>query len=85
MGLVTAKETLIMNCPICKHGLLGSGHATVTLQSNGSTVVFKNVPAEVCGNCAEQYVDEATTSRLLDEVERAARNGVQVEVRSYAA
>lgn len=74
-----------MICPICRHGELRPGSATVALESNGSTVVFKNVPADVCNNCAEQYVDEATTTRLLAETDRAAKAGVEVEVRSYAA
>jgi hypothetical protein len=43
------------------------------------------VPAQVCENCGEQYVDADTTARLLGEAEKAAAAGVQVEVRAYAA
>jgi hypothetical protein len=39
----------------------------------------------VCTNCGEEYVDEETTRQLLETAEAAARTGVQVEVREYAA
>ena len=49
------------------------------------TVVFKGVPAQVCPNCGEDYVDSAIADRLLKEAEQTARNGTQVEVRQFAA
>jgi len=58
---------------------------SVTLERGALTLVFKSVPAEVCENCGEQYVDSETTARLLAEAEKAAAAGVQVEVRAYAA
>ncbi len=45
----------------------------------------KNVPAEVCQACGEAYLEAATTRHLLHILEEAARVGVQVDVRSYAA
>ena len=49
------------------------------------TLETKNVPAEVCQTCGESYLDAETTGHLLHIVEEAARVGVQVDVRSYAA
>ncbi len=74
-----------MKCVICKQGETRPGKATVTLERNGMTLVVKNVPARVCANCGEEYVDEKTTSRLLKEAEEAARSGVQVDIREYIA
>ncbi len=74
-----------MKCVICKQGKTQKGTATVTLTRDVMTLVVRGVPARVCGNCGEQYVDEATTARLLRTAEAAARAGVQVEVREYAA
>ncbi len=74
-----------MKCVICKHGETELGTTTMTLERNITTVVFKNVPAEVCDNCGEAYLDEQTTRHLLHIVEEAAKIGVQVDVRSYAA
>jgi len=45
----------------------------------------KSVPARVCENCGEEYVDEDITARLLREAEDAARSGVQVDIREYVA
>ncbi|OFW11059.1 MAG: hypothetical protein A3H27_17835 [Acidobacteria bacterium RIFCSPLOWO2_02_FULL_59_13] len=72
-----------MNCVICKHGKTQPGTTTITLERAGTTVVFKNVPAQVCGNCGEAYVNEETSGKLLVAAEDAARSGVLVDVREY--
>ena len=74
-----------MICVICKNGETQLGKATVTLEREDTTLVIKGVPAQVCVNCGEEYVDEETASRLLKTAEEAARAGVQVDVRQYAA
>jgi len=56
-----------------------------TLERGGLTVVFKGVPAEVCPNCGEDYVDSSVAEQLLCEAEQTARNGTQVEIRQFAA
>ncbi len=72
-----------MKCVVCKQAETQPGAATVTLQRGDATLVFKVVPAQVCPNCGEEYVDEATTARLLQQAEDAVRAGSQVEVREY--
>ncbi|MBI4730492.1 MAG: type II toxin-antitoxin system MqsA family antitoxin [Acidobacteria bacterium] len=74
-----------MECVICQHGETAPGETTITLERGPTTLVIKGVPAEVCGNCGEAYVDEVVTEALLAEVERAASQGVGVEIRRYAA
>jgi YgiT-type zinc finger domain-containing protein len=74
-----------MKCTICKHGDTEPGTVTVTLERDGMTLVYRGVPAQVCANCGEAYVDDATTVHLLESAEAAARAGVQVEVRAYSA
>lgn len=74
-----------MKCVICKNGDTQPGKATVTLERGGTTLVIKAVPARVCANCGEEYVDESVTAHLLKTAEEAARAGVQVDVREYAA
>lgn len=74
-----------MKCVICKHGETRPGRATVTLTRETTTLVVKGVPAEVCANCGEEYVDEATTARLIKTMDEAARAGVEVDVREYVA
>lgn len=74
-----------MTCVICKKGQTRPDRVTVVLERSSTTVVFKSVPAEVCENCGEQYVDEHTTTQLLQQAEQAKRAGVEVEIRAYAA
>lgn len=74
-----------MKCVICRHGETHPGTATVVLEHGGATLVIKSVPALVCTNCGEEYVQEDTAARLLSEVERASQAGIQVEIRQFAA
>ena len=74
-----------MKCVICKGGDTQPGASTVTLERNGMTFVVKGVPARVCDNCGETYLDDTTTARLLELAEEAARSGVQVDIREYVA
>jgi YgiT-type zinc finger domain-containing protein len=74
-----------MICPICKCGHTVPGFASVTLERDTMTLLFKRVPAQVCDNCGEEFIDETASANLLDTAEVAARNGVQVELRRYAA
>ncbi len=70
-----------MKCPICKHGETVPGKATVTLERGATTLVVKGVPAQVCENCGEEYVDENVVARLLSEAEESERAGTEVNVR----
>lgn len=70
---------------ICKIGSTRPGRTTVTLERDSMTLVFKGVPAQVCDNCGEAYVDEDIAGQILLKSEEAARSGVQVDVRQFAA
>lgn len=41
-------EESAMKCMACKQADTQPGTTTVTLERNGATLVFKDVPAEVC-------------------------------------
>ncbi len=74
-----------MTCVICKKGEPRAGKATVTLERGGKIMVVRGVPALVCPNCGEEYVDEAVARKLLEAAEEEARSGTQVSVREYAS
>ena len=74
-----------MKCGICRTGDTHPGSATVTLQRDKVTVIIKDVPAEVCGNCGEYYLSEAVASDVLMRAEHAAERGAEVEILRYAA
>lgn len=74
-----------MKCPICKKGETSPGTATVTLERGRLTLVVKAVPAEVCENCGEEYVDEKATMEILSKLESEARAGTEINVRHFQA
>lgn len=74
-----------MRCVICKQATTKPGTTTITLERNGLTLVVKNVPAQVCPNCGEAYVDEQATAHVLKTAEQMAQTGTQVDIRQYVA
>ena len=74
-----------MNCVICKHGETKHGVSTVSLQRGESTVIIKGVPAEVCQDCGEYYLDEKTTAEVMARADAAVKRGVEIEIIRYAA
>jgi YgiT-type zinc finger domain-containing protein len=74
-----------VQCVICRNGETQAGTTTLTLERDQLTLIIKGVPAEICTNCGEEYIDEQVTTRLLTLVKVAARSGVQVVLRHYVA
>lgn len=74
-----------MECVICKNGSTNPGIVNVTLQRDDVAIIFKKVPAEVCDNCGEYYLDEDISGQLLKKAEDSIRKGAEVEILKYAA
>jgi YgiT-type zinc finger domain-containing protein len=74
-----------MKCVICKHGTTVKGTMTATFERGETTIVIKAVPADICESCGESYVSEEVSSKLMKQAEKAAAEGVQVDIRKYAA
>ena len=74
-----------MTCVICKQGTTEPGFTTVTLQRGNTTVIFKEVPADICENCGEYYLSEEVTAKLFERAEDAVKKGAEVEILKYAA
>lgn len=55
-----------MKCVICKQGSTKPGHATVTLQRGNTTVIFKEVPADICENCGEYFITNFEFKKFLN-------------------
>ena len=69
-----------MECVICKNGKTRKGKATVTLERNVTVVVIKEVPAQVCQNCGEYYLDENMAKEVLKRAEQSVKNGSEIEI-----
>lgn len=74
-----------MRCVICKTGNTSPGIAPVTLQRGETLAVIKEVPAEICDNCAEHYLSEEVTDEVLAMAEAVVVKGAEVEVLRWAA
>ena len=73
-----------MKCVICKNGETAPGRATVPMTRESLVVVVKEVPAKVCDNCGEYYLDYVTTAQLDKVIDDAEKAGVEVLVQKYA-
>jgi YgiT-type zinc finger domain-containing protein len=74
-----------MKCTICKHGDTRPGHTQVALQRGQTTVIVKEVPAEICGNCGEYYLTEEISTKVMAMAETAVRDKAEIEVLRFAA
>ena len=74
-----------MKCAICRNGMTESGYATIVLEKEGTTLVFKNVPAQICDNCGEEYISSEINRTLLTRARAELNKGVTLEMLSFAA
>jgi YgiT-type zinc finger domain-containing protein len=74
-----------MYCTICRQGETQSGTVTVVLERGQTTVVIKDVPADICENCGEYYLNEELTDKVMAMAEAAVQNNVEVEVLRFTA
>jgi YgiT-type zinc finger domain-containing protein len=72
-----------MKCAICRHGYTESGFTTVTLERHQTTLVFKQVPADLCENCGEVYLSSEINQTLLKQAEKELQRGVFLEMLNY--
>ena len=74
-----------MKCVLCKHGMTKPGKTTVVLQRGETSVIIKDVPAEICENCGEYYLAADVTETVLNLAEEAVHRKSEVEILRFAA
>jgi len=74
-----------MKCTICKQGETLPGKTTVVLERGKTTVVIKDVPADICENCGEYYLTEEMTAKVMEMAEEAVKHNAEIEVLRFAA
>lgn len=57
----------------------------VVLQRGGATIVLKAVPAVICDNCGEYYLDQDVADRAYALADTAVKQGAEVEIKRFAA
>ena len=55
------------------------------MQRGNTVIIVRDVPAAVCENCGEYYLDEAVANKLYRQGEEAVRRHAEVEILRYAA
>ena len=74
-----------MTCRVCRLGETGRGLATVTLERDGTVILVRGVPASICEDCAEYYLDSKVATQAYALAEDAVRRRAEVEIVRYAA
>ncbi|MCH8156486.1 MAG: type II toxin-antitoxin system MqsA family antitoxin [Nitrospinae bacterium] len=74
-----------MKCLICRQGETEKGKTTVTLERGESAIIVRGVPADVCVNCGEYYLDDDVARKVMELAESAVQRGSELEILRYAA
>jgi YgiT-type zinc finger domain-containing protein len=74
-----------MRCVLCKNGETRPGTVTVTLERGKTVVVVRDVPADVCENCSEYYLDSSVAQRVYRRAEAAVDRNAEVDILRHAA
>ena len=61
------------------------GTVTVTLERGKTVVVVRDVPADVCENCGEYYLESSVAQEVYQRAEAAVARNAEVEILHYAA
>lgn len=69
-------------CPLCG-GKKSEGSTTFTADLGFGVVVVRNVPASVCEQCGEDWIDNETMISLESIVEDAKENKSEIEMVPY--
>jgi len=69
-------------CPLCG-GDKKPGTTTFTADLGFGLVVVRDVPATVCGQCGEDWIDDSIAKQLEAIVNDAKKKRLQVEVTSF--
>jgi len=71
-------------CPICGGGL-ENGQTSFTVDYTSGLVVVREVPALVCSQCGESWIQDEIADKLENIVQEAKRNHREFEVIKLAA
>ncbi|MCK4905918.1 MAG: type II toxin-antitoxin system MqsA family antitoxin [Spirochaetes bacterium] len=69
-------------CPLCSANKK-FGTTTFTVELGFGVIVIRNVPAEVCEQCGESWIDDIVSEKLELIVDEARKHHPVVEVSSW--
>ena len=66
-------------CPLC-NGNIKPGTTTFSLDLQSGVIVVRKVPAHICQQCGEEWLDDEQAANLEKIVARARQQNVQLEM-----
>jgi len=55
-----------MTCVVCKHNRFKKGTTILPIERGKAILLITDIPARVCENCGETYLDEETAQDVQD-------------------
>ena len=74
-----------MSCPLCKGNMVSGTTILFFDMKDGRVIVVLNVPALICEQCGEEYVDIKVTRNVEKILNRAERDGLSMGFVEYGA
>lgn len=71
-------------CPICSGNMI-KGTTTFTVDYDKGVIVIRHVPALVCNQCGESWIEDEQSEKLEVLVQEAKSHSRQIEVIDMAA
>ncbi|OFZ19311.1 MAG: YgiT-type zinc finger domain-containing protein [Bdellovibrionales bacterium RBG_16_40_8] len=69
-----------MKCPLCK-GEMSDGQTNLSYEINKDRfLVIKNVPALVCDQCGEPFIDIKITRKVEKIISEAEKDGILIGI-----
>lgn len=71
-----------MNCVMCK-GRLIDGKVNHIVDINSHIIIIKNVPANICTQCGEYYIDNKTALMIEELIDKVLISNTEVMIINY--
>ena len=55
-----------MKCLVCKHNHFEPGATIIPIERGDAILLITDIPARVCANCGETYLDEGIAEKVQD-------------------
>lgn len=73
-----------MTCPVCKSNMLPGKTVLTFKMENEQILVIKDVPALICEQCGEEFIDLETSKNVERQVNKAIQNGISMGFLNYS-
>lgn len=71
-----------MHCVVCSAGLQ-KGYTNHVVNLDKQIIIVKNVPANICSQCGESFIDHQTALNLESIVEEPKKSGAEITIINY--